>query len=164
MPILPYNIAHFFAPNSLVVSQNPDLSLQHFFFVCFMSREWCRILVSGLLLRAEIKIDLISIKLDTISSCPSSPPRYPTFVVQLLISSVATAAILSRLNLPPSLFLVCRPFFSSFFVPPPLLYTALFVIARFSCLFFLLPAPTTLVICDRILQKLAKVGLEDVGR
>jgi hypothetical protein len=60
-PILPHNIAHFFAPNSLVVSKNPDLSLRHFFFVCFMSREWRRILVSGLLLRAEIKIDLISI-------------------------------------------------------------------------------------------------------
>ena len=105
--------------------------------------------------------------MDTTSSCPSSPPRYPTFVVQLLISSVATAAILSPLNPPPSLFLVCRPVFSSFFVPPPLLYTALFVIARFSPLLFSLPAPTTLVICDRILRilrKLAKVGLEDVGR
>ncbi len=74
-PILPHNIAHFFAPNSLIVSKNPDLSLQHFFFICFMSREWRRILVSGLLLRAEIMIDLISILngYNIIMSLLSSP-------------------------------------------------------------------------------------------
>ncbi len=84
-PILPHNIAHFFAPNPLVVSHSPDLSLRHFFFVCFMSREWCRILVSGLLLHAKIKIDLISIELDTIQY-HHVPPLLPA-ILPLLFNS-----------------------------------------------------------------------------